>query len=211
MRKMFRIFVFSATTLAVLAGLPGLSLGQVLINELLPAPSCDWDGDGEYDSRNDEWVEIINAGGAAVDLAGYLLRDGGGTWNWRFGFSGVIDPGEVLVIYGSDSRAWEEANGFPVYGLSLNNAGDEVFLCRVIGGDTLTVDSIAYGRSVASDRSIGRSPSTGEWEIFDALNPCPVSCNPPGNGCVPTPGGPNACATAVQEHSWGAVKSLIGR
>ena len=58
-------------------------------------PARDWDGDGALSSRDDEWVEIINLGKAAVDLAGYRLSDGEGRPVWRYGFSGVLEAGAV--------------------------------------------------------------------------------------------------------------------
>jgi hypothetical protein len=209
MRTTFRIAAAMAA-LAVVAGMPGGSSAQVLINELMPDPARDWDGDGTYDYRNDEWIEIVNAGNGAVELSTYLLRDAGDSWNWRYGFSGLLAPGEALVVYGSDSRAWEESAGFPVFGLSLNNTGDELHLCRIQGSDTVTVDSVVFGRHAVDDRSLGRIDGPPGWELFDALNPCGDSCDPPGNGCLPTPGSANGCATSSAGSSWGMIKRIAG-
>ena len=46
------------------------------INEFMPGPGSDWDGDFDSDSRDDEWVEITNTGAAALDLEGYYLLSG---------------------------------------------------------------------------------------------------------------------------------------
>lgn len=210
MRTTFRIAAVSAA-LALVAGIAGVSSAQVLLNELMPDPAQDWDGDGSYDYRNDEWIEIVNRGAEAVDLSRYLLRDAGDSWNWRYGFSGLLGPGQTRVVYGSDSRAWEESSGFPVYGLSLNNAGDEIRLCRVDGADTVAVDAVTYGRHAADDRSLGRTDGPPGWALFDALNPCGDTCDPPGNGCLPTPGGGNGCTTTSTGRSWGLIKTLFER
>jgi len=45
----------------------------VRLNEVLPYPKrTDWDQDGKVDAR-DEWIELYNAGDAAVDLHGWSL------------------------------------------------------------------------------------------------------------------------------------------
>ncbi len=212
MRRMFRFLVCFAAILAATAALAGISHGQVLINEFMPDPARDWDGDGEYSYRDDEWVEIVNSGDSAVDIDGYLLRDGGDDVLWRYGFSGLLEPGETRIVYGSDALAWEASNGFPMYGLSLNNAGDEILLYRVVDAETLLVDAAAFGRSASDDRSIGRTVGDpGIWAMFDAWNPCSDSCSPAGNGCVPTPGEANTCTTSLAERSWGSIKMITGR
>ena len=209
MRRMFRFVISITVILAASAAFTGISYGQVLINEFMPDPARDWDGDGEYDYRDDEWVEITNTGDSTVDLAGFLLRDGGEEVRWRYGFSGMLEPGEARIIFGSDALAWEESNGFPSYGLSLNNAGDEILLYRVAGAETLLVDSAAFGRSAADDRSIGRTVADpGVWAMFDAWNPCSDSCFPMGNGCIPTPGKANDCTTSLAQRSWGSIKMI---
>jgi hypothetical protein len=209
MRKMFFFFMRVLMILAASAAVPGISSGQVLINEYMPDPARDWDGDGVYDYRSDEWVEIINSGDSAVDLDGLLLRDAGDAAVWRYKFSGELAPGETRIVYGSDALAWEESTGFPQYGLSLNNAGDEILLFRTAAGETLMVDSASYGRSALDDRSIGRTlADPSAWAVFDAWNPCSDSCSPAGNGCIPTPGAINSCTTPVAETSWGSIKQL---
>lgn len=210
MRKIFR-FCFSAFVCFVaLAGFAAGASAQVLINEFVADPARDWDGDGAVSYRDDEWVEIANVGRTAVDLSGYRLADAEGPSAWRYGFAGTLAPGETRVVYGSDARAWEEANGFPVYGLSLNNTGDRVALYRIAGADTALVDEYVYAEIAArDDRSIGRrldQPAT--WVTFDGHNPCTASCDPPGTGCLPTPGLRNTCLTAVERATWGAIKSI---
>jgi len=184
-------------------------LAQIVVNEFVADPQRDWDGDGAVSSRDDEWVEIINLGKMAIDLAGYRLADGTGRPVWRYEFSGVLQPGAIRVAYGSDARAWEEANGFPQYGISLNNSGDCVRLYRIAGADTSVIDSYTFTEaSTRDDRAIGRRCDLpGVWVIFDAYNPCSSSCDPIGSGCYPTPGSKNTCATATESRSWGAIKS----
>ncbi len=189
------------------------SQSQVMINEFMPDPATDWDGDGEVNYRDDEWVEIKNRGDSAVDLSGYLLADGIEEPQWRYGLAGQLMPGEVLVVFGSDSRAWEESNQFPRYGLSLNNSGDRISVFRVENGDTVCIHYYTYqDEVVGDDRSVGISADPQEgWVVFDAYSPCDGACGIPGSGCIPTPGSPNQCTTGVESESWGSIKQKFSR
>jgi hypothetical protein len=184
--------------------------GQIRINEVLADPGIDWNGDGGVSSRDDEWVEIVNAGPAPEPLDGYLLSDGGTTRILRFGWTGTLGPGEIKVVYGATSVAWETSNGESAVGLSLNNAGDTVRLWRVVASDTVLVDSYAYAAfEVLDDRSTGRMPDGGTtWALFDALNPYTGTTPPLGTGCRPTPAETNGCPTAVERSTWASVKRL---
>lgn len=208
MEKIFRFFisltVFSCTVVVFVSS----GQAQVYLNEILADPARDWDGNGAQHYRDDEWIEIINLSDSPVDLSCYRIADGEEEPVWRYGFSGVLDAGGARVVYGSESVAWEEAFGFPIYGLSLNNAGDRVSLYCVSESETLLVDTFLYGDGVAEDdRSVGRdAQATGTWAVFDAYTPCSGRCDPPGNGCVPTPGAVNACITGTRSESWGGIK-----
>ena len=209
MRKAFRfLFLFVFLAISISMGLSG-AVAQIVLNEFMADPASDWDGDGVYSYRDDEWVEITNIGNTSVDLGGYYLSDGEGPPIWRYGFSGALAPGEILVVYGSDSRAWEESAGFPIYGFSLNNTGDDLRLYRVSGEDTIQVDAYTFGDKAADDnRSVGRKPNILDiWVMFDGLNPCSDPCDPPSSGCNPSPGQPNDCEAHTGSESWGAIKS----
>jgi len=183
---------------------------QIVLNEILADPASDWDGDGEIDSKTDEWIEITNTGSTTVDLTGYRIGDLSGGTVWRFAFSGSIGASEIRVVYGSEVVQWQTDNGVSTYGLSLNNAGDTVSLYRIMGTDTAVVDDYAYSsHEVLDDRSVGRRPDgTGPWMLFDGLNPYTGSLPPESTGCTPSPGTPTACTTPVHEFTWGAVKNL---
>ena len=179
------------------------------LNEILPGPARDWDGSGAYSSRDDEWVELINTGATPLDLATFFITDGDTLP--RCGFSGTLAGNARMVVFGRDAYAWERANGFPAYGLSLSNSGDHVMLWQVAGGDTLLLDSYAYtSHEAAADRAIGRLPEgIGGWQLFDGLNPYVGTVPPPGNGCAPTPAAANVCdQTPAQPVTWGRLKTL---
>jgi hypothetical protein len=183
--------------------------GQIRVNEILGDPGVDWAGDGTVSSRDDEWVEIVNAGPDPVVLDDYRLSDGG-TRLLRFGFSGTLAPGAVQVVFGAASVAWESNNGVSAVGLSLNNAGDTVRLWKIAGADTVLVDSYTYAAfENLDDRSVGRLPDGGaEWRLWDRHTPYSGTTPPLGTGCEPTPGTQNQCPTPVQQTPWSQVKRL---
>jgi hypothetical protein len=185
------------------AAAPGL-----VLNEFLAGPARDWNGSGAVSTRDDEWVEVFNGGPAAVDLSSFLLTDSDRVP--RFAFTGTLEPGGRLLVFGSDSYAWEKAQGRPAYGLSLGNSGDTVMLWQVAGAETLLVDSYAYkSHEAAADRAVGRRVDGGEWALFDGLDPYTGTTPPLGTGCSPSPGLTNACGdTPALTPTWGRIKSL---
>lgn len=196
--------IVPAVTALVIAG--PIASAAVTINELMADPASDWspsDGNEEYHSMEDEWIEIYNDGPEPVDITGWRLRDAVSDSSWRFGFEGLIHSGEIIVVYGNESYAWEEANGFAKNGLSMNNSGDTMTL---VEADLVTVvDEIAYESfQVLDDRSYGRLPDGEDnWEIYDALNPL----DPPETNLPPTPGMPNI-GSPVEAARWGHIKAL---
>lgn len=207
-----RVAILLAFAAIALTAAP--AVGQVVINEILADPASDWDGDGAVDFRGDEWVEILNAGAQPVDLGTYGLRDaaGGGP---RIVLDGILGPGEIVLVLGSQAVAWQEANGQSVAGLSLNNGGDEVVLLRLVPGSdppvTEDVDNVAYPDHAAEDdRACGWDTHRTEWVLYDGLAPYGGDRDPVGTGCPPTPGARNLCNGQVpaESVSFGAAKAL---
>jgi hypothetical protein len=180
---------------------------DVRISEFLAGPARDWDGSGTFSSRDDEWIEIVNAGAATADLSPYFITDGDSIP--RFGFTGTLAPGAVVLVTGSASVTWERATGHPVFGLSLGNSGDKVLLWKVTGPDTTLVDGYTYKtQEAASDRAVGRTADGSDWKLEDALNPYTGATPPLGTGCAPTPGAPNDCGVVpTLRETWGRLKA----
>ena len=194
-------------TLGLLCYAPLASAATLGLNEFCAGPSHDWDGNGVFSSRDDEWVEVVNTGATPLDVSSFFLTDGDSIP--RFAFSGTLGAAEHRVVFGSESLAWEKATGHPAFGLSLSNTGDEVILWQVTGSDTEVVDRYHYlTHEAGSDRSVGRFPDgTGAWTLFDSLNPYTGGLTPPGTGCAPTPGQANQCnTTPTLRTTWGGVK-----
>jgi hypothetical protein len=197
--------------------------GQICVNEVMADPASDWDGDSTYSYKEDEWVEIYNAGDEPVNLASYWLGDADSTL--LYNFSGGIGAKRHRVVYGADVVAWQSANGYSTVGLRLNNSGDTVMLWRVPEdsatagvpglktapqGDPVLVHQYIYiSHEADDDRSTGLIPDGGPSRmLFDGLNPYTGSLEPQGEGCPPTPGARNTCPTPVERRSWGSVKAV---
>jgi len=192
-----------------LAPMPAEAAGAgLLINEFLAGPARDWDGSGALSTRDDEWVEVVNAGGEALDLSAYLITDADRLP--RLALSGALAPGARRLAFGKESYDWEKAHGFPAYGFSLGNTGDTVMLWQVVGADTVLVDSYAYtSHEAAADRAVGRVPDGGAWALLDGLNPYVGTIAPQGTGCTPTPDLPNQCEnTPARSTTWGRLKTI---
>ncbi|MGQ3131235.1 MAG: CotH kinase family protein [Flavobacteriales bacterium] len=76
----------------------GAAFSQVLINEYSAANRSSYaDGFGEYE----DWIELYNAGGAAVNLGGYHLSDNGGnTTKWPIPAVN-LGAGQRMVFFAS--------------------------------------------------------------------------------------------------------------
>ena len=136
--------------------------GDVVINEFLPDPNSDWDGSGDLDYGDDEWIELYNKGNSRQDLSGWRLDDitTGGTPYYAIPGGAGINPGQVLVLYGS------------VTGVGLNNAADTVNLMNDVG---TVIDFYSYDHS-SDDISYARIPDGAEnWE--EVATPTPGETN----------------------------------
>lgn len=177
------------------------------LSEILASPARDWDEDGTFVARQDEWVELRNMGSVAVSLGEYYLTDTDSTL--RIIPTGTLQPGAVVVITGRMAEDWQRFAGRTVTGLSLNNAGDVVRLFHMGLTDTVEVDTKSYNSiEGGSDRSTGvvGEGAASSWVLFDGLNRYTGSGQPQGTGCEPTPGIPNDCALDVESTTWGKIK-----
>ena len=209
-----RIFFSTALILMAFLALPAAGVAaadpvpDVRLSEILAGPARDWDGNGTFSSRDDEWIEIVNGGAGVADLTPYFVTDGDSIP--RFGFTGTLAPGAVLLVTGGMSVNWERATGHPVFGLSLGNSGDKVLLWKVTGPDTSFVDGYTYkAHEAAADRAVGRTPDGSEWKLEDGLDPYTGTILPAPTGCPPTPAVPNNCGIVpTKVVTWSRVKSL---
>jgi hypothetical protein len=173
----------------------------VVLNEVLADPppdlAGDANGDGVRSTSDDEFVEIVNRSGEAVDLTGWRIEDSTGPRH-EFETGPVLGAGELFVVFGGGDptgipSAWAVASSG---GLSLNNTGDEV---RLIGPDDLPRDVHPYGSEANGDQSLIRVPDgTGEW----------TRPGDEGYGWLFSPGALNIGTSSVSPASWARVKAL---
>lgn len=131
--------------------------GQVLLSEFQAAnvqTLRDEDGDAV------DWIELYNAGGEGVDLAGWSLTDDvAAPRKWQFPAT-LLGPNQYLVVFASDKD--RRVSGSPLHTNFKLTAGGE-YLALVKADGTLAtafapayppqVDDLSYGLSV-SNRSV---------------------------------------------------------
>jgi len=130
---------------------------SVFIHEILADPPLsggDANGDGVVSSTGDEFVELYNDSGQAVNISEWEIFDAvqlrhcvaDDTW---------IAPYGLWVVFG---------------GLGLNNGGDTVWLYDDEG---FFVDKVSYGTDGGQDQSLTRSPQreAGAMVLHTQLDP----------------------------------------
>ncbi|MGI5863286.1 MAG: MopE-related protein [Myxococcales bacterium] len=145
--------------------------GAIVINEVLSdgTTSQDANGDGEIDSMEDEFVELVNASSQAVDMTGWTLWDRDrATARHTFPVT-IVQPGKAVVVFGGGTAPASNSSAqFMVaqnndtgllQGLSLNNDGDVLTL---YDDQMREVAVLAYGSAgtiaAVQDASLTRSP-----------------------------------------------------
>lgn len=122
--------------------------GAVVLNEFLPRPASDWNGDGKVNSR-DEYIEIINMDTQAINLKGWKLADAPGGSSAFTLPDLTLQPRQVARFFALET------------GISLSDAGDTV---RLIKPDGRTADLWNYPIVTAKDQTWCRLPDgSGAW------------------------------------------------
>jgi len=136
--------------------------GGWVINEFLADPSNDVlsgdaNGDGKRDASEDEFVEILNLTGAAVDISGWTLSDGIGVRHIFEAGTLVADSASIVVFGGGTPTKSFGSSLVQVASsgaLALNNSGDAITL----KAGTSTVTSVSYGAEGGQDEALTREP-----------------------------------------------------
>ncbi|MBU1430362.1 lamin tail domain-containing protein [Myxococcota bacterium] len=98
----------------------------VTLTQVMPRPGADYNGDGVFDPRQDEYAVLHNMGTGAQDLTGWSLSDDVKT---RHEFDGVtLQPGEMIFIFGGAVEGFTLSNDVISRGLGLNDTGDALTL-----------------------------------------------------------------------------------
>ena len=144
--------------------------GTLVINEFLPHPYTDWNGDG-IANTGDEFIELINMSTLSINLKDWRLDNGVGGASTPFSLPDVtLLPRQILNFYHADS------------GLGLSDGGSTVRLLRPSGQ---TGDIFTYPYVDTIDKSWCRLPDgTGPWTF--GCHPTPGKLNKP-YGSAPNP------------------------
>ncbi|MFO7635338.1 MAG: lamin tail domain-containing protein [Caldilinea sp.] len=157
---------------------PGES-GTLLLNEVLPAPRNDYNGDGIVDS-DDEFLELYNPGRLPMALLGWMLMDGDDETTARrtiFGQGRYLGGGERLLLLRKANR------------LTLRNDAGVV---RLLDPNGVERDRVEWDESLTRGRSISRIPDGGAWVWSADATPGEANANTGVNQFAPWPNTPPA-------------------
>lgn len=130
-----------------------------IISEILASNSG---GLADRDGDHPDWIELYNAGDAAVDLAGWSLTDDDGDLRrWTFPAT-ILDPGGFLVVFASDKNR-ATAGGELHTNFKLGASGDYLALVRPDGSIASSFDpaypaqanNVSYGVGFSSSQLVG--------------------------------------------------------
>ena len=131
-----------------------------IINEVNADPDAtngDANGDGTVDTSEDEFVEIINATGADVDISGWSISDAVGERH-VFPANTVVTDGCGIVVFGGGSPSGTFGNTIVQTAstglLGFNNGGDSV----ILNDGNADQASVSYGGEGGNNQSLTRDP-----------------------------------------------------
>ena len=144
-------------------------LPNLKINEFLALnSSCCPDNNSGVAEYND-WIEIYNAGTAAVDLNGYYLSDNANSpFKFRIEGSTILPAGGYLLVWADEQGSQGKLHA----SFQLSGTGEEVGLYYF---DGRTIDFKSFGAQL-DNTSFGRvTDGADSWRSF--VNPTPGRSN----------------------------------
>ncbi|MBN1421552.1 MAG: CotH kinase family protein [Planctomycetes bacterium] len=182
MRKGLRIRAVGVVLcgLALAVWIPA-ARADVVINEVLAGNGL---GIKDADGERHDWIELFNAGPAAVNLEGFALADDPApAAHWIFP-SVTIGPGEFLLVWASG----KDRRQAPFH-VDFRLDPDGEFL-GLYAPDGTPVDQLSFGDQ-RTDISFGRKPDgAADWYLF--ANPTPGTTNNASAGTKPPAAAPRA-------------------
>jgi hypothetical protein len=144
-----------------------------VINEMMPTPTVDYNGDGRVHATEDEYVELGNAGAAPLDLSGWTLADGVSTRH-VFPSGTIVPPGGALVVFGGGTVTLRAGTTIMQVAkaktLALNKDGDKVVLSDL---DGRAVARAEYRSAVAPGKSWTRARDLAGDVGFEVVGATP--------------------------------------
>ena len=144
---------------------------QVVVNEY-SCSNLDQFEDNFF--KHEDWIELYNAGTAAVDLHGYFLSDNEDEpKKWMIPTGTTIAAGGFLRIWASGRDGWIENNLHAAFKLTQSKNNPDHIVFTSPGGNTLADITIA---KTQLGHSMGRQTNGATaWRIF--VNPTPAASN----------------------------------
>jgi hypothetical protein len=190
-------------------------MGGIIINEILVDPNgadnFDTDGNGTANSV-DEYIELFNSSGSAIDISGVELWDQGvGQW-FTFPPGSILQPGaHALVVSGVQSGGalptgapndlfFDAGRASPL----INNGGDNVvvydpgsdtYITAVYNGDSVDDPTATYSGFSATATQSGSGEDFGSDIDGFSIQRQGDGTDTFVNDEAPTPGTTNVCVT----------------
>jgi len=123
----------------------------------------------------DDWFEIYNPGGNAVDLTGYRLTDDlTNTTNFIIPTGRIIAPGAFLMVWADSNADRNSTNQSELHtNFKLSQAGEAIGL---FAPDGTLIDAVVFGAQT-DDVSQGRWPDGGGGSFYLFNRPTPGVSN----------------------------------
>lgn len=139
------------------------SRADLLINEIMADPGgFDSNNDGDFNTTQDEYIELVNNMTTSLDISGYKVKDST-TTRHVFAASTILAPGQALVLFGGGTPDGTFGGSVVAIasGLGLNNGGDKVSVTDDSDNELATHE---YGSEGGNDTSLTRDPDlTGNF------------------------------------------------
>ena len=117
---------------------------SVVINEFLPDPASDINGDGTASTTQDEFIEVYNTATTATDISGWSITDGVALRH-VFPAGSVLLPGQAFTVFGGgtpdNAACFQTAS---TGSLGLNNGSDQITL---FDANNIQRDAFSYSGS----------------------------------------------------------------
>ncbi len=144
----------------------GSAASQIVINEY----SCsNMNGPTDAFGEREDWVELYNGTGAAVDISGYYLSDrAGNLLKWQVPAGVSVPANGYTMVYASKRDLVSGTQLHPNFSLTQTK-GDWIILSNALGN---VVDSLKMVHMTKSDHSVGRSTNgAADWKLFTTPTP----------------------------------------
>ncbi|MFK7785915.1 MAG: CotH kinase family protein [Crocinitomicaceae bacterium] len=142
------------------------AISQIVINEY----SCsNRNGITDAFGQQEDWVELYNASGTAVDISGYYLSDkSGNITKWQVPAGVSVPANGYTMVFGSKR---DQVNGAELHTdfSWTQTKGEWIILANDLGN---VVDSLKMVNMTKEDHSVGRSTDGAtDWRLFTAPTP----------------------------------------